>query len=194
MFNKKTKRRLLMIVGVILISFIFAIINSQAKLNQEQDNLNLTEEERMMKMLGVESEREKLTREQAAKIEAKKKERNALSRKEVLHNTTVVSLVAIPIVFLGSFIYSTTKDRKREKEIKEDILYTKNDDLKEELKVKHEQEFKTKETKTIEKEEKIEKISVEEITKNEEKSKEEKIDRLGNKINLDYLTDENNEV
>lgn len=186
MFNKKTKRRLLMIVGVILISFVFAIINSQAKLNREQDNLNLTEEERMMKMLGVETEREKLTREQAAKIEAKKKERNALSRKEVLHNTTVVSLVAIPIVFLGSFIYSTTKDRKREKEIKEDILYTKNDDLKEELKVKHEQEFKTKETKTIEKKEEIEKIPVEEITKNEEKTKEEeKIDRLGNKIYLD---------
>lgn len=184
-----------MIVGVILISFIFAIINSQTKLNREQDNLNLTEEERMMKMLGVESEREKLTREQSAKIEAKKKERNALSRKEVLHNTTVVSLVAIPIVFLGSFIYSTTKDRKKRKEIEEDILYTKNDDLKEELKVKHEQEFKTKETKTIEKKEEIEKIPVEEITKNEEKTKEEeKIDRLGNKINLDYLTSREKEV
>lgn len=129
MFSKKIKRRFFLTIFVVLICFIFATLSLQNKKTNEEKNMS--QEERIMKTLGIESEREKLTKKQAALLEQKKQEQKTKERKDILSKTGTASLIAVPSVFVLAYVFSVNKERKEKKTKEKDLLYRDTDKFKE---------------------------------------------------------------
>lgn len=129
MFSKKIKRNFFLTIFIILICFICVILNLQnKKINEEKD---MTQEERIMKTLGIESEREKLTKKQTALLEQKKQEQKKKERKDILSKTGTASLIAVPSVFVLAYVFSSNKERKERRKKEKDLLYRDTDKFKE---------------------------------------------------------------
>lgn len=129
MFSKKIKKRFFLMIFVVLICFICATLSLQSKKMNEEKNMN--QEERIMKTLGIESEREKLTKKQTALLEQKKQEQKIKERKNILYKTGTASLIAVPSVFILAYVFSANKERKKKKIKEKDLLYKNTDKFKE---------------------------------------------------------------